>query len=145
MWKQFNSEYLNFSKKQRIGTFVVLGLVGFFTVLPFLFPFFLKPKVYDHSSFEKAIASLKIKQADNTDSFENKYPNNRTYKNYTSSNASKYENSSMKGELFYFDPNTATTAGSGIKRLLPFRIIYLRAANFIRKKTSGKFGDYTKM
>jgi len=110
MWKKIISDYLNFSKKQRIGTFVILGLVAFFTALPFLFPFFIKPKIYDHSSFEKAIYSLKIKQADSIDTFENRYPNNRDYKNYTSSTASNYGSRQLKGELFYFDPNTATTA-----------------------------------
>ena len=110
MWKQFISDYLSFSKKQRIGTFVILGLVAFFTALPFIFPFFIKPIIYDHSSFEKAIDSLKIKQADSGDSFENRYPTNRNYKNYTTSTSRNYENRQPKGELFYFDPNTATTA-----------------------------------
>lgn len=85
MWKQFIADYLSFSKKQRMGTFVILTLVAFLTAAPFLFPFFIKPKIYDHSSFAKAIDSLKIKQADSTDSFENRYPTNRNYKKLYSS------------------------------------------------------------
>lgn len=143
MWKQFDSDYLNFSKKQRIGTFVTLGLVAFFTVLPFLFPFFLKPKIYDHSSFEKAIDSLKIKQAENSDSLENKYPNNRTYKNYTPSNASNYENSSLKGELFYFDPNTASAAewkklGIKDKTIATIQNYLSKGGKFYKKEDIGK-------
>ena len=110
MWKQFISDYLSFSKKQRVGTFVILGMVAIFTISPFIFPFFIKPKIYDHSSFAKAIDSLKIKQADSTEPFENRYPNNRNYKNYAASTAGNYERRQLTGELFYFDPNTATAA-----------------------------------
>jgi len=143
MWKQFISDYLSFSKKQRIGTFVILGLVAFFTALPFLFPFFIKPKIYDHSSFEKAIDSLKIKQTDSTDSIENRYPNNRNYKNYTQATANNYESRQPKGELFYFDPNTATTAewkklGLRDKTVATIRNYLTKGGKFYKKEDIGK-------
>jgi len=143
MWKQFSSDYLSFSKKQRIGTFVILSLVAFFTALPFLFPFFIKPKIYDHSSFEKDIDALKIKQADSTDTFENRYPNNRNYKNYTSSTASNYGSRQLKGELFYFDPNTATTAewkklGLRDKTIATIQNYLSKGGKFYKKEDIGK-------
>ncbi len=143
MWKQFIADYFSFSKKQRIGTFVVLGLVAFFTALPFLFPFFITPTIYDHSSFEKAIDSLKIKQADSTDSFENRYPNNRNYKKYTPAAASLYESRQSKGELFYFDPNTATTSewkklGLRDKTIATIQNYLSKGGKFYKKEDIGK-------
>ncbi len=143
MWKQFISDYLSFSKKQRIGTFVILSLVAFFTTLPFLFPFFIKPKIYDHSSFEKAIDSLKIKQAESLDSFDNRYPNNRNYKKYTPSDASQYESHKPEGELFYFDPNTATSAewkklGVRDKTIATIQNYLSKGGKFYKKEDIGK-------
>ena len=143
MWKQFSSDYLSFSKKQRIGTFVILGLVAFFTVLPFLFPFFIKPKIYDHTGVAKAIDSLKIKQADSSDGLENRYPNNRNYKNYTSSTAGNYGSPQIKGELFYFDPNTATTEewkrlGIRDKTIATIQNYLSKGGKFYKKEDIGK-------
>ena len=53
MWKHFISDYLTFTKKDRRGTIVILILILLFITVPFLFPFFIKQKTYDHSKFEK--------------------------------------------------------------------------------------------
>ncbi|MEO6719760.1 MAG: helix-hairpin-helix domain-containing protein [Ferruginibacter sp.] len=108
MWKHFATDYLGFSKKERKGIIALLFLIVFFIVIPLFFPYFIKAKTYDHSSFEKEIALLKVKQVDSARSFAKRYNGNKNFDNNYSSPANEYANKEIKGELFYFDPNTAT-------------------------------------
>lgn len=107
MWKHFAADYLDFSKKERSGIIVLLSLIVFFIVIPFFYPFFIRPKQYDHSIFEKEIALLKIKQPDSSSGFAKSYGSDRYYADHKSSDPKASAN---PGVLFYFDPNTATTA-----------------------------------
>ncbi len=106
MWKYFIKEYLSFSKKERTGIFILLLIILVCTTLPFLFPYFIQQKRYDHSQFDKEIAKLKIQQADTTNrNYNSKFDEN----NYANYNEPNYKNDTkLKGELFYFDPNTAS-------------------------------------
>jgi competence ComEA-like helix-hairpin-helix protein len=79
-----------------------------FIILPFLCPLFIKEKTYDHTAFQKAIDSLKIKLEDSTNNFENRDAGKRSYQNNYQSSAGNYNARSFKEELFYFDPNTAS-------------------------------------
>lgn len=83
-----------------------------FIAAPFLFPFFIKHKKYDHSSFEKEIAALKIKPADSS-KYKKKFDDNEdVYQPYNQPYENRYNsNKEWKGELFYFDPNTIDEAG----------------------------------
>ena len=112
MWKKIFSDYFTFTKKERTGTIVLLVLILLFTLLPFLYPLFIKAKPADASSFKKEIAALKIKQQD-TSSNRFTQKNNfdeDNYQNYYQP-AEKNYGKPIKGELFFFDPNTVTTAG----------------------------------
>ena len=111
MWKRFLSEYLDFTKKQRNGTVLLLVLIVLLIIVPFLFPFFIHPKTYDHSAFEKEIASLKIKQVDTTAKYQRKYSDDDHPPYYEPSEKNYASKQSWKGELFYFDPNTLDEAG----------------------------------
>ena len=109
MWKQFIREYLSFSRKERAGIFILVSIIIICILLPFLYPYFIHHKQYDHSEFEKEISALKIKQADS--SKEKIY----TYKNFDENNYTNYYEPSeknyypkTKAEVFYFDPNTAS-------------------------------------
>jgi competence protein ComEA len=106
MWKHLVTDYLSFSKKERNGIIILLLLIVLFSIVPFFFPFFIKNKTYDPAAFAKEIAALKIKQADNSPDFEKKYERAGGSANGYSSPGSKM----IMGELFYFDPNTATAA-----------------------------------
>ena len=103
MWKHFITDYLSFSKKERTGILVLVLLIGFFIGLPFLYPFFIKPRPTNATIFKKAIASLSIKQAAHTKQFSNQNEEDKLIQSYSSSGG----NQPIKGELFYFDPNTA--------------------------------------
>lgn len=103
------SQYFNFSLKERIGIITLLIIILLFLLLPFFYSFFIKQEKKEGNHFEKDIAALKIKQADSNGRFnqnnfdENKY---RDYYQPSENNKNRYK---PRGELFYFDPNTATT------------------------------------
>ena len=110
MWKQIISSYFTFTKKERTGTIVLLVLILLCTVLPFLYPFFITTTPADGAAFKKEIESLKIKQPDSSNRFTKNNFDEDNYQNYYQPAEKNYRNKSFKGELFYFDPNTATAA-----------------------------------
>ncbi len=101
--KKYLPEYLSFTRKERRGIMAIAVLILFFIILPFLFPFFITSTPVDHTAFEKEIAQLNIKEADSTEAYSKR--NDGGYGQYPSSQK-KYDNRPVKGELFYFDPNT---------------------------------------
>src|SRR5437868_7033197 len=109
MWKQFIREYLSFTKKERRGILVVLGLVIICLLIPFLYSLFIHNKTYEHSAFDKEISKLKIQQADSSSGkkYFNKNFDENNYTNYYEPSEKKYY-SKPDAEEFYFDPNTAS-------------------------------------
>src|SRR5260221_4951377 len=116
MWKQFVSSYFSFTKKERTGIIFLLVLIISLLFLPFLFPFFIKQKQYDHSQFEKEIASLQTAN-DSNSSIKNASGNDEVTNNtaYYNEPLEKKNDNEFKNELFYFDPNTLDE--NGWKRL----------------------------
>ena len=110
MWKQFFSSYLSYPKKERSGNLFLIILIVALCLLPFLWPLFIGKKKYDHSSFEKEIATLKIKQADSNFKYQRKYADDASPQYYQPSER-QYAVQKLEGELFYFDPNTLDEAG----------------------------------
>ena len=106
MWKYFLETYFDYSKKERTGILILCGLIISTTVLPYLFPFFIKPSTLDPKLFEKEIAALERLEdsamAPDLPGSPHGYPK----KDYT--HRASREPSALNGELFYFDPNTAT-------------------------------------
>ena len=86
MWKQFISDYLTFTKRERTGTLLLLAVITILIILPFLFPFFIKKKTYRHDAFEKEIASLTIKQVDTASKYKRKNYLQTTYHNKFNAN-----------------------------------------------------------
>lgn len=109
MWRQFTNEYLSFSKKERTGIILLLIIIGILLLLPFVYPYFIKHENFDHSSFEKDIVRLKIQEADSSNKTYTKNFDENNYSNYYEPSEKSYYSKS-KGELFYFDPNTASAA-----------------------------------
>lgn len=105
---QFVKEYLSYTKKERTGIFFLLLIIILCFAAPFLYPFFIHHKKYDHTRFDKEISQLKIQQAD-TSSYKKYYSKNfdeNNYANYYEPAERNY--TSPKSEVFYFDPNTAS-------------------------------------
>lgn len=109
MFKKIAAEYFSFTKKERTGIFVILLLILLFSILPFFYPYFMVEKKYDHTVFEKEIATLKIKETDSTERYAGNDYND--YNRYDYPSSKKKYGVQPKGELFYFDPNTLTTDG----------------------------------
>ncbi len=109
MWKKIFSDYFSFTKKERTGTLILLVLILFFIVLPFVFPLFSKKKTVDTTAFKTAMAALKIKQQDSSKKYTANNFDEDNFQNYYQPSEKRY-NTAIRGELFNFDPNTATAA-----------------------------------
>ena len=109
MWKYFLHEYFSFTKKERTGIFILLSLILFCITVPFLYPFFNPEEIYDRSKFDREISALKILRADSA-SVKKNYNKNFDESNYSNYYEPPERNyySRSRGELFYFDPNTAS-------------------------------------
>jgi competence ComEA-like helix-hairpin-helix protein len=104
MWKKFISDYLSFTKKERTGIIMLLVLILFFSALPFFYSRFINEKHTDVAAFKKDIAALQFKQPDSIKNYTSAAFEDNNYNN----NFQPSENTGYRGELFYFDPNTAT-------------------------------------
>src|SRR5271170_7028863 len=102
--------YFSFTKKERVGVLVLISLIGIIFILPY---FFSSPgKVQNQKAFEQfknEIAQLKTLQKKDSSYYNN--PNKNKQDEGNDNNyyePSKSYDNSVKGELFYFDPNTIT-------------------------------------
>src|SRR4051812_1339331 len=66
MWKRFLHDYLSYSKKERVGILVVLGLIILCIFIPFLYPYLRHEKQYDQTKFKNEITQLKLLKADSS-------------------------------------------------------------------------------
>jgi len=114
MWKHILSSWFSFTKKERTGIILLLVLILCFLLLPFLYPFFIKSKTYDHSQFQAAIDSLQVNDQDSTP-YKKYYPkkdygDDNDYADNNVPSTKKYD-AETPGEMFAFDPNTLDEAG----------------------------------
>jgi competence ComEA-like helix-hairpin-helix protein len=111
-WKEFVTDYLTFTRRDRIGIIVVIVLV--------LAVFFL-PKAFSKSSSNTApvkadtawIATMKRleqKEAESNEQKSGQY-NDDNSSSYQYDRSKKNYIGQSKGELFYFDPNTLSAEG----------------------------------
>ncbi|MFZ1786251.1 MAG: helix-hairpin-helix domain-containing protein [Ferruginibacter sp.] len=107
--KKYLPEYLSFTRKERTGIIVIVAFILAFVIAPFLFPFFIKSKPIDHTAFEKEIAVLNLQED------SNQYFTGSTYEKsnprYLRRAGSTDYSKQLRGELFYFDPNTLPATG----------------------------------
>lgn len=89
---------------------MILVLILFFIILPFLFPFFIKSKPVNAESFRKEMETVKIKQDTAGGYAKRNYTDDEAYPGYGQPLEKNYSKGAVKGELFYFDPNTAAAA-----------------------------------
>jgi len=108
--KKYPPEYLSFTRKERRGIFAIVVLILLFIILPFFFPFFITSKKVDHTAFEKEIAELNLKE-DSSKGFTKRNYDDDNYTGYHQPSEKNYDSRGLKGELFYFDPNTLPADG----------------------------------
>ncbi|MCW3089158.1 MAG: helix-hairpin-helix protein [Ferruginibacter sp.] len=143
MWKHFISDYLSFTKKERTGILVLISLIVFFMLLPFLYPYVIKEKTYDHTAFEKEIALFQASQEDSSDQLASPAVYKRNDQNNHSSPGTYEHNQAFKGEMFYFDPNLATPAdwkrlGIRDKTIATIQNYLSKGGKFYKKEDIGK-------
>ena len=109
MKKQLLADYFTFTKKERRGIIVLLVFIAFFIAVPFLYPFFIKTKKTDPSAFKEEIATLTMQQQDSAPKYTAPNYDQDNYQNYNQPSEKNYTKN-FKGELFDFDPNTASVA-----------------------------------
>ncbi len=101
-------EYFTFSQKERRAVILLAGAALLFALLPTMFPFLVKDEmelVIDTAT-ENQLAQLKVIPERN-EYRNNNEQNDQLYEpKYASSN--KYAKDEPPGELFYFNPNTAS-------------------------------------
>lgn len=105
MWKKIAKDYLNFNRKDRIGLFCVLGLIAGVIFLPRLFS-------KGSQSFPVKQDSVLVKAIDTLETAKelaknNKYNRDDNYTTYQYEPTQR-EPAFKNGELFQFDPNTAS-------------------------------------
>jgi DNA uptake protein ComE-like DNA-binding protein len=108
MWKRFVNDYLSYTHKERIGIFVLLGLITICLLIPLLYPYSIHQKQYDHKEFNNEIARLKLLQSDSIANKKYAAKNfNEDYLDYAGP-SDKNNFTKVRAEIFYFDPNKAS-------------------------------------
>jgi len=143
MWKQFVSQYLNFTRKERRGIITLLALIIFFILVPFLYPLFIKSKPVNAESFKKEIASLTIQQQDSVKPYAQKNYDDDNFPNYYQPSEKNFTEKKINGELFYFDPNTASPAdwqklGLRDKTIITIQNYLSKGGHFYKPEDIGK-------
>jgi competence protein ComEA len=111
MMKHFLKDYLSFTLKERTGIIVILVLILFFSVVPFLFPYLFPQKKEDSSAFEKELATLRYRKADSGFAYPGNNAGESRYRPYAATNEKDRYGRQPVGQLFYFDPNTLSADG----------------------------------
>lgn len=100
--------YLDFTRKDRRGTIVLLFFILMLCIIPFVYPVFFKTNTTAPVDVDSSLISLKSKQSEARNKKYDAYPGeeHRPYDHPQATYTSK-----TKGELFYFDPNTISADG----------------------------------
>lgn len=101
MLKTIVTGYLSFTRKERTGIIVLLLVIISATALPFLYPLF-KTKKVTAAPTPNELAALSLQEKDSSRTGFNEHK--REYPSY------RNKAYVPTGELFYFDPNTASVA-----------------------------------
>ena len=105
-------DYFTFTKKERRAVILLAVLAILFSLLPAMFPFLVKHETdfMVDEEIETKLSAMRMKEKPAADDESNQadlyQPKSNSYPPY---------NASTKGELFYFDPNTASE--NDLKRL----------------------------
>jgi competence protein ComEA len=109
-WKEFVTEYLTFTRRDRIAIIAIITLIGTIFFLPKAMSIqgSSKPTTAD-TAWVAAMKRIEKKEIDNNHQYKDYGDDNSAAYQYDRSNNNHY--SKAKGELFLFDPNTLPTEG----------------------------------
>lgn len=111
-WNEFAKDYLAFTRKERIGILVIIGIILFTLFLPELVSTSTsKDAIQTDTAWMAAVKKLEIKVSDSAgDYFQKNDVENASAYQYDERKSSYNEYTTVMGELFYFDPNTISAA-----------------------------------
>jgi competence protein ComEA len=109
-WSEFIKDYLTFSRKERIGILSVVGVILFTLFLPDILSKAASDRpIKMDTTWMAAVKRSEIRVEDSLEDQYQKNDNENAYAyQYDKRKSSHNENDILKGELFYFDPNTIT-------------------------------------
>jgi competence ComEA-like helix-hairpin-helix protein len=117
-WGEFIKDYLTFTRKERIGILTVVSVISFILFLPDILSKTTSNRpIKMDTAWMAAVKRSEIKVQDSLVDHYQKNDNENAYAYQYDKRKSSYseENDIIKGELFYFDPNSIT--GTEWKRL----------------------------
>ena len=110
-WKEFVTDYLSFTRKDRIGILVIIGLILIVFFLPQVFP---KNSGSKSTTIDTAWinAMKKLEQKEPDDNIQKSGQSNadENYAYQYDRSENNYQDQ-QKAELFFFDPNTISAGG----------------------------------
>jgi competence ComEA-like helix-hairpin-helix protein len=110
--REFIKDYLIFTRKERIGILIIVGVILFTIFLPDILSKTARnrPTQMD-TAWMAAVKKLEIKVPDSSVDYHQKSDDENAYAyQYDKRKSSHNENAIVKGELFYFDPNTISSS-----------------------------------
>jgi competence ComEA-like helix-hairpin-helix protein len=109
-WKEFVTDYLSFTRKDRIGILIVTGLMLIVFFLPQVLPKNNSSKsVTADTTWINTMKKLEQRKPENNDQ-QFRQPADDDYAYQYDRSKNNYDNQ-RKGELFLFDPNSISTGG----------------------------------
>jgi len=111
-WGEFIKDYLTFTRKERIGILVIVGLILFILFLPGILNRSSENNFTQiDTAWMAAVKKLEIKNPDSSGDYYQKIETENAYAyQYDKRKSSYNDNAIAKRELFYFDPNTISTS-----------------------------------
>ncbi|HEU5166107.1 MAG TPA: helix-hairpin-helix domain-containing protein [Chitinophagaceae bacterium] len=110
-WREFIRDYLTFTRKERIGILVIVGVILFTLFLPDILSKTSRSRpIQIDTAWMSAVKKLEIKVPDSSTDYDQKNEDENAYAyQFDKRKNSHNENAIIKGELFYFNPNAIST------------------------------------
>lgn len=102
-----NHHYLDFTRKYRRGTFVLILIILLLCAVPFVYPLIVKPAGIP-VNIDSSLAVLRAKKPSPGKNYGEHYKEDHRLYDQPSYPSSSYK---KQGDLFYFDPNTIGSDG----------------------------------
>ena len=105
-WQEFLKDYLTFTRKERIGIIVIISLIIIIFLLPkIVSPFSSSASFKTDTTWISKLKHLELKKE------KKETPSDDNSDEYYSYQYDRNKVNNVKGDLFYFDPNTLSSEG----------------------------------
>jgi competence protein ComEA len=102
--------FLHYTKKERSGIIIVIGLIIVVIAAQYLYPLILKNNTASQKDIDAGLLLLKEKAQDSTKNYYSRNDEDNAEHGYGQYSKKNYNNT-FTGSMFYFDPNTLDAAG----------------------------------